>query len=469
MLPAITLPEAKARHWDVVIAGSSFAAMFFARALPAGLSVLIVEKGGVQDHDAQLERGTDGRETFRQNNTSGHEKEWVAHTTFGGNSNCWWACTPRFHPHDFQMATRYGVGDDWPFDYETLEPVYAEVEAIMEIAGGGSDHVLPRSAPFPYPPHVPSRTDMRFRAASDLWFAQPTARANGGSRASCCANGVCNLCPVDSKYTILNGIDAFARAGLHLLSGTEIRAVKVEAGRATGVLVRQEGRDTEIAADLVALGTNAIFNAAILLRSGAGGPGVGRGLNEQTARIASIDAAGLGLFGGTSITGHGYALYDGPWRSEVSGTLIEIYNSPFRIRPERDRWTDRAVLKLIVEDLPQDRNHVRLDQDEPLIEWHGHHDYALRGLDRAIAELPGILPVEIEAVSLSDMVRTEAHILGTHRMGPDPARHVTDGDMRLHDVPNLYALGGGCFPTSSPANPSLTIAALSTRAARSLA
>jgi len=56
-----------------------------------------------------------------------------------------------------------------------------------------------------------------------------------------------------------------------------------------------------------------------------------------------------------------------------------------------------------------------------------------------------------------------SHIMGTYKMGEDPATSVVDTDLRSHDHPNLYLLGSGVFPTSGAANPTLTIAALSLR------
>jgi choline dehydrogenase-like flavoprotein len=469
MIDQITLEDAQSRQWDVVVAGSSFAAMFFVHGLPKNLSVLVVEKGLVQEHDAQLMGGIAGLTGFAQTNDSPNEKHWVAHTVFGGNSNCWWACTPRFHPSDFQMKSLYGQGEDWPISYDELEPFYEEVETLMEICGGGSDHILPRKMPFPYPPHIGSRTDMLLRDHSRDWFAQPAARSNGGSRATCCANGVCHVCPIDAKFTIPNGVDAVAGPNVSFVTGAELREVMIEAGAATGAVVQAGSQSVTIRADIVALGTNAIFNAAIMLRSGLTHPWLGRGLGEQTSVEVKVDAKGFGLFGGTSITGHGYPLYDGAHRSEHSGTLIEVYNAPAELRPEFGRWMDRANLKLIVEDIPQQHNTVTLKDSEPVLTWKGYSDYALKGIEHAVASLPDILPVEIEDLHVSELVKTEAHIMCTHRMGADPAKFVTDHDLSVHGVSGLYALGAGNFPTQSMANPTLTLSSLSLRAGRALA
>ena len=57
------------------------------------------------------------------------------------------------------------------------------------------------------------------------------------------------------------------------------------------------------------------------------------------------------------------------------------------------------------------------------------------------------------------------HHIGTARMGVDPRTSVVDRDCRVHSVRNLYIAGSAVFPTSSQANPTLTIIALSLRLA----
>ena len=57
------------------------------------------------------------------------------------------------------------------------------------------------------------------------------------------------------------------------------------------------------------------------------------------------------------------------------------------------------------------------------------------------------------------------HIMGTARMGNDPKDSVVDRELRSHDHRNLFILGSAVFPTGATANPTLTIAALSLRAA----
>jgi choline dehydrogenase-like flavoprotein len=54
-------------------------------------------------------------------------------------------------------------------------------------------------------------------------------------------------------------------------------------------------------------------------------------------------------------------------------------------------------------------------------------------------------------------------------MGHDPAESVVDAGQIHHSVRNLVVVGSSVFPSSGTAPPSLTVAALSLRAAHLLA
>ena len=60
------------------------------------------------------------------------------------------------------------------------------------------------------------------------------------------------------------------------------------------------------------------------------------------------------------------------------------------------------------------------------------------------------------------------HLMGTCRMGNDPARSVVDRHSRAHDVPNLFIVDGSNFVTSARQQPTATIQALAYRAAEQM-
>ena len=59
-----------------------------------------------------------------------------------------------------------------------------------------------------------------------------------------------------------------------------------------------------------------------------------------------------------------------------------------------------------------------------------------------------------------------AHIMGTARMGDDPASSVLDAWNRFHGLDNVYSVDGSAFASSGGFNPTVTIMALALRAAR---
>jgi choline dehydrogenase-like flavoprotein len=58
-----------------------------------------------------------------------------------------------------------------------------------------------------------------------------------------------------------------------------------------------------------------------------------------------------------------------------------------------------------------------------------------------------------------------AHLMGTCRMGSNPASSVVNSDCQTHDIPNLFVCDGSVFTTGFAVNPSLTIEAIAARTA----
>jgi choline dehydrogenase-like flavoprotein len=155
-------------------------------------------------------------------------------------------------------------------------------------------------------------------------------------------------------------------------------------------------------------------------------------------------------------------LYDGEHRTRHGACLIETWNRPNRLRWEPGRERQLLFLKLIVEDLPQERNAVVLEDDEPVLHFEDFSDYGHRGLTAAIDQLDAVLaPLPVERIAVgAALLPTEGHMLGTVVMGNDAGTSIVDRYLVHHQVRNLVVLGGGAFPTGSPSNPTLTIAAL---------
>nr|WP_306442061.1 GMC family oxidoreductase [Nocardioides agariphilus] len=138
-----------------------------------------------------------------------------------------------------------------------------------------------------------------------------------------------------------------------------------------------------------------------------------------------------------------------------------------------DNYTHLAGLHFVGEDMPNPNNGVTLHPTTKdafgmpvaVLEYNDHPNNASmrrRGWAKAteIFEAAGAEEV-IEVPPFPD-----THLLGTCRMGDDPATSVVDGYGRAHDVENLFIADGSVFPTSTAENPSLTISALAIRQAQ---
>ncbi len=466
-------------RYDIIIVGTGFAGAFFLmrylQRAPATAKVLVLERGAEDTKAWQLANKRTSSLTPEEvfvNLTP--EKEWLTSPGFGGNSKCWWGGATRMMPGDFQLKTRYGVGVDWPLSYDDLETHYGVVEEVMSISGP-VDSPMPRSRPLPQPPHRFSDPDQLLKQHfPEGWYHPATARARvpTGTRGVCCASGVCELCPVDAKFTIQNGLAQIYRdPRVTLRLGAAVYAVETTGPVATAVTYTHGGRSESARADLVVLAASALFNPHILLRSGLTHPRLGKGLHEQMPMDVCLNLRGVKSYNGsTIISGNGYLFYEGEHRRRHAACLIETWNSPFTyarasLRAEKGRWTERAYLRFMFDDLPRDDNTVSVHAGDPRLpeaRFVGYSDYAQRGreqIPKMVEVLAQALPIEgIESILLG---RTTAHIQGTVVMGNDPVNSIVDRYLVHHRVRNLLVLGASAYPTASPSYPTVTVSALS--------
>ena len=132
---------------------------------------------------------------------------------------------------------------------------------------------------------------------------------------------------------------------------------------------------------------------------------------------------------------------------------------------------------VVAEDLPDARNRVALTEGVaadglPNVRV----EYTLSensrrildfGLNRAEEVLHAAGAYRVARVPLAPLAGW--HLLGTARMGDDPATSVTDGRGRCHAVANLIVADGSLFPTAGAVNPGATIAALALKIGDDLA
>jgi choline dehydrogenase-like flavoprotein len=129
----------------------------------------------------------------------------------------------------------------------------------------------------------------------------------------------------------------------------------------------------------------------------------------------------------------------------------------------------RIAASAICEDLPEEHNRVTLDP--VLKDSHGipapRIDYTIsensaKMIQHGIARAKEILTAAgaTDICVNSPILYGGWHLLGTARMGTDPARSVVNEWGRSHDVKNLFIVDGSVFVTSGGVNPTSTIQAI---------
>jgi choline dehydrogenase-like flavoprotein len=135
-------------------------------------------------------------------------------------------------------------------------------------------------------------------------------------------------------------------------------------------------------------------------------------------------------------------------------------------------------IAVIGEDLPELHNTVDLDPQltdsdgipAPRIRYTASKnsldqiDHAIENA-RKVFETGGAIDISVDPM----MQLSGWHLLGTARMGNDPAMSVVDKWGQSHDVDNLFIVDGSVFVTGAAVNPTPTIQALALRTADHIA
>jgi choline dehydrogenase-like flavoprotein len=426
----------------------------------------------------------------------------------GGSTVIYTAHFPRLHPSDFRVRTLDGVADDWPIDYDTLTPFFAENDRMMGVSGLAGDPAFPPTQP-PMPPQGLGRSGARFGKAMNKlgwhWWPSDTtvATVDYEGRARCINLGHCTpACAQGAKAsTDITYWPAALRAGVELRTHCRVREIVTnEHGMASGVVYYdKDGVEQFQPAEVVVIACNGVGTPRLLL-------------NSASSRFPDGLANSSGLVG-KNLMFHPYAqIYgyvDEPtdsnrapptclWSKEFYetdpardfvrgyafqfgrgvGPVVEAVTSEARgLLPWgadhhavfRRLNGHRLVVSAICEDLPEEHNRVTLDP--VLKDSHGipapRVDYTIgensaRMIQHGLARGKEILAAAgaTDICTNSPILYGGWHLLGTARMGTDPARSVVNEWGRSHDVKNLFIVDGSLFVTSGGVNPTSTIQAI---------
>ena len=497
---------------DLVVIGAGAGGVTLAQRLArAGWRIVILEKGPFWDPDRDWvsdEKGAAGLYWTDTRIISGSDPIEMGKNNsgvgVGGSMTHFAGYVPRFHPSDFEVRTRDGVGVDWPISYWDLKDSFERVELELPVAGQDWPWGDPHS--YPHSPHpVAGAASVAWQGARECGIEMrvgPVAITNGvfGHRPHCIYRGFClQGCKVNAKASpLITHLPDAIEHGVEVRADCMATRVEIDesSGRCTGVTyVDCDNIERFQPADAVAVCGYAIETPRLLLNSTSrrfpnglanGSDQVGRyvmvqGATQVAARfpyelrmykapppeISSEQfyetdesrgyARGFSIqtVGPLPIDWAQHVLADGHW-GQAMREYMRDYN----------HWT---LLGLLCEFLPLPENRVTLASEKDRYGMPvANFSYSMCENDKQnVAYATKVVEDIWENAGAQDTLKIDryAHLVGGCRMGFSPEDSVVDSSHRAWDVPNLFVVDGSVFPTEGAANPALVIMALADRVA----
>ena len=494
----------------VVIGTGAGGAPLLARLARAGLRVVALEAGRhwnakedfptderAQDklfwNDERLSAGADAL-AFGNNNSG---------TGVGGSTLHYTAYTPRVQPDDLRIRSEFGVGQDWPFGFDQIEPYYDEIESFLGVSGPSAYPWGPaRKQAYPLGPlPINGAGQLMERGCKELGIrTSPAANAalsagyyqeGVGHRPACANRGFCQAgCTIGAKASM---DVTYIPLAMHY--GAEIRPecfvtqlVRDASGKISDVIYVRNGQEERLRCRFVFLCAGSVETPRLLLMNGlANSSGqVGRNLmahtalqiwgefdedvrpykgipgaiiSEDTHRPKKVDFAGgylLQSIGAMPVTYLSQmARGRGLWGQDLK-RAASMYNHV-------------AGINILGDCLPHEGNFLELSDENDGRGLPKPRVYFSNGEneERMTAHADRIMR-DVWAVAGARQVWAfprNAHVIGTCRMGNDSATAVVNAEGRSFDIPNLYISDNSTFPSALSVNPALTIMALALRTA----
>ncbi len=434
----------------------------------------------------------------------------------GGGTTMYTAHYPRMHPSDFRVKSLDGVADDWPVDYRTLEPFFAENDRMMGVSGLAGDPAYPPHQPL-MPPLPLGKTGTRYAKAMNRlgWHWWPSdstiATTDYEGRAKCINLGHCTPgCAQGAKAsTDITYWPQALRAGVELRTRCRVREITLnEHGMAAGAIYYDaDGVEHFQPAEVVIVACNGIGTPRLLLNSASSR------FPNGLANSSGLVGKNLMLHPWPQVRGYVDERVDGDhapmlsiwskefYETDLSRGFVRGYTLQFargtgvvneaitsaavghlpwgadHHRAYRDKVYRRVQVGVACEDLPEEHNRVTLDP--VLKDSNGipaaKIDYTLsentaRMMEHGIARATDILTMAgaKDLYTSRTLLNSPGHLLGTARMGNDPERSVVNAWGRCHDVKNMFIVDGSIWVTSGGVNPTSTIQALALYVADSI-
>lgn len=498
-LPVVPLPAGTASlDADVVVIGSGAGgSIVAARAAQAGLSVLVIEAAQYRNEADFRQIDSLGAAMFLRGgsmwSTSG-QMGLLAGATLGGGTVINSMVCLRTPQHIRELWTEQGLtGLDGP-DFDRF------TDLVWDRIGVNTDATT-----------YNANTRAMITGLASLGYRHERLPRNAAPDDDSGLCGYCNAgCQQGSKRSTLHTYlrDA-VDAGARIVTGAHVDRITTVDGRATGVeatVATDAGPCAlTVGARTVVLAAGGIESPAVLLRSGIGGPAVGRHLTLHPAWIVtgryeepvqawhgqiqsavSFDLTQVVRGGGFLV--ESLALNPGTWAGQspfVDGrtTRDQLRNLPYYATwhgVSHDHGSGQVYLDA------DGRAAVHWNLDDPV-----DHEIAIRAHTELARMHRAAGAIEIFTFHWSDKrwrrgedfeaylsrladspigdhTAFSAHQMGSCRFGADPATSVADGWGQLHDTAGVWIGDASALPTAPGVNPMITVMALAERTASAL-
>ena len=514
------------KNFDVIIVGSGASGASAAWNLSkSNLTILCLEQGPIIPEESYPRYGKDWEDRKNKDfslnpnirslpsdypiNNENSPIDIANFNAVGGATILYSGHFPRFHPSDFKTFSLDGVGSDWPFTYEDLEPFYNLNDTMTGVSGLSGDPAYPVIPKLLPPVPIDRKGEVMASGFHKLgWHCWPSYSAiiteDYNGRKKYANDGPYNLGPPAEAKSSVN----VTYWPLALKNGVELRpnsrVIKITTDkylRADGVIyVDEKGVTQRVRSSLVILACNGIGTPRLLLNSAnknfpnglANSSGL-VGKNLMLHPLGFVEGFFPDYLGsqegpqGCCISSHnfyetdidrnfkrGYSMHvlrsEGPLETAISGyRLKKIFTGKNIHEDFFKRYGSSIPMAIICEDLPEETNMVELDT--AISDSNGMHgikvNYKLSENSKKMLSHGLMKGKEVMKASGAKSIlahgpikNTGWHLMGTTKMGYSITDSVVNEHGQAHDIKNLVIIDSSVFATSSGVNPAATIQAL---------
>jgi len=455
------------RIFDFIIVGAGISGPFIADELcRAGADCLLIEAGKKYTRKTYPTNGLDGNSQLYWSGglELGHDCKlaFLRPKVVGGGSIVNQALVDRFDA-DAWNSWRSQSGVDF-FNVEDMAPWYDKAEDAIEI----------QEIPAKFRNKNAEIFDQGFKNMNyqnaPLRRAQSNCRLEEGNCCIECLNG----CRLGSKQSTPETVLKTAlENGLTLVSDTEVIRVEDNKGDIRVLGLEKGGGEAIFRGRHLVLGGGAIGNARLLLNSGFGKelPHIGKGfychpqfmsfgvydekINSHTGAFQAFKSDDTGF------RKEGFKLenvYAGP---EAIALLVPDFGLPHQEAMEK--LSHFACIEVCTRDTHPGR--IKVNRKGKALIRKVQNEEDRRRQDKGTRVIENIFKSTNAREIIHGRFGIGLHLMGCCAMGTDPATSVVSPDFHLHGHSHIFAADSSIFPNAPGINPSLTIMAMSKRAA----